>query len=149
MTKRQRDYKKALLKAVHTSKMYKDVYANDRELYEEMLKNFFGVNSSKDLSIDELKRLIKFLNHKEQNIQKEYITPNQKGYIAVMWSKKSLFKDEKSLLKFAKRILKKEVKDIAEITKREAMKLIVAINNLALYKSANNTNFKAKKDVLP
>ena len=148
MTRKQREYKKALIRAVHTSKMYKEIYSCDRELYEEMLNNYFGVKSSKELNIDELNRLVKFLNGKEM-IKKEYITPNQKSYIAVMWAKKSLFKTPESLLKFAKRILKKEVKEIEEITKREAMKLIAAINNLAAYKSANNTNFKAKKDVLP
>ena len=38
MTKKQINYKKALLKLVHVSKMYKEVYANDRELWEEFLK---------------------------------------------------------------------------------------------------------------
>ena len=51
MTKKQKNYKKALLKLVHISKMYKEVYANDRELWEEFLNNNYGVKSSKFLSV--------------------------------------------------------------------------------------------------
>ena len=148
MTKKQKFYKNSLLRAIHTSKLYTSVYAKDRVVYEEMLKNSFGVKSSKDLGIDELKRLVAFLDGRVHSIQKEYLTTNQKSYIVVMWAKKSLFKDEKSLLMFAKRILKREVKELEEITKREAMGLIAAINNLAPFKSANNKTYRTKSDVL-
>ncbi len=65
MTKKQRYFKAYLIKRVHTSKLYTDIYSKDRELYEDMLKNSFGVKSSKYLSIEELIRLVDFLNGKE------------------------------------------------------------------------------------
>ena len=144
MTKKQKIYKNSLLRSVHTSRTYLEVYSKDRELYEQMLKNSFGVKSSKDLSIDELKRLILFLNGKSNDLKKDLITTNQKSYILVMWDKKSFFKDEDSLLKFAKRILQREVNSIDEITKREAIKLIAAVKNLKPLKPANNPNFQGK-----
>jgi len=61
LTKKQESYKASLIKAVHTSKLYIDIYSKDRELYEDMLFNNFGVRSSKNLSIDELKKLVLFL----------------------------------------------------------------------------------------
>ncbi len=142
MTKKQKAYKNSLLRKVHTSRTYLEVYSKDRELYEQMLKNSFGVKSSKDLSIDELKRLVDFLDGKSNEIKKDLITTNQKSYILVMWGKKSLFKDENSLLKFAKRILQRDVNSIDKITKREAIKLIAAVKNLKPLAPANNPNFK-------
>ena len=58
MTKKQKAYKNALLRRVHTTKKYLEVYARDRELWETFLQNSYGVTSSKDLTIDELKNLI-------------------------------------------------------------------------------------------
>ncbi|WP_294962348.1 hypothetical protein [Sulfurimonas sp.] len=64
MTDKQKRYKVALIRSIHCSDMYKNVYADDRELYETMLENRFGVSSSKKLGIEELIALDSFVNNK-------------------------------------------------------------------------------------
>ncbi len=140
MTKKQRVYKNYLLKRVHTADRYLQVYAHDRELYEEMLKNLFGVKSAKDLSIDELQKLTAFLESGKRVANTP--TTNQINYIKLLWSKKAVYKDMFSLLKFIKRVTKKEIKELEELTKKEATYIIAALMRLTPIKVANNAEYR-------
>ena len=142
MTKKQKIYKNYLLKRVHTSKLYKEIYVHDRECYEQMLKNLFGVTSSKLLSIDELKKLVAYLEEGKE--PKNTPTSNQINYIKLLWEKKAIWKDMASLLKFVKRVTKKDVNKLSEITKKEATYVISALNKLQTQKSANNPEYKGE-----
>ncbi|MFX4241477.1 phage protein GemA/Gp16 family protein [Aliarcobacter butzleri] len=147
MTNKQRAYKQALIKQVHTSKLYIDVYSQDRELYEDMLQNNFGVKSSKDLSIDGLMELVKFLQGNPFTRSKKAIksfkaTTNQTDYILTLWQKNSLYKDVFSLFNFAKKIIKKEINSLDELNKNEARTLINAVLNIKPVQAVNNINYK-------
>lgn len=153
MTQKQKNYIKFLIKSIHSSEMYKNVYAHDRELYETMLENRFGAKSSKDMSIEELIALDNFVN-KRDGLQvtpkKVYSTKNQISYIKTLWVTNSREKTIESLLQLASKILKKPVKDLDKISKKEAGQLIASIKDITppvKVKSANNPNFRPlKKD---
>ena len=143
MTKKQKAYKMALIKAVHTSVLYQTIYQNDRDLYVEMLKNNFGVDSSKKLDIDSLKKLVDFLNHKTSS-PKVFASKQQVDYMKALWVEKSIQKDGFSLLKFIKRITSKDFNKVEELSKQEATKVIIAIQKIKPLESANNLNYKGK-----
>lgn len=130
MTKKQQNYKKALLKLVHTSKMYKEVYANDRELWEEFLKRNYGVKSSKYLSISELEGLVDYLNYKTKKIKVEPATMNQIKYMTHLWDKKGKVKGVFGLLKFIRERMKFDVFKLKDLTKEQATKIIIALTKL-------------------
>jgi hypothetical protein len=129
MTKKQKEYKKVLLKLVHTSKMYKEVYSEDRELWEEFLKRNFGVKSSKDLSINELVRLVDYLNYKTSEL-KEKATINQIKYMCYLWDKKGKIKGVFGLIKFIRERMRFRVLKLKDLTKEEATKIIIALEKL-------------------
>ena len=130
MTKKQKSYKKALLKLVHVSKMYKEVYANDRELWEEFLKRNYGVKSSKELSISELEGLVDYLNYKTIKIRVEPATINQIRYITHLWDKKGKIKGVFGLLRFIRERMGYDVLKLKDLTKEQATKVIIALTKL-------------------
>jgi len=132
MTKKQRNYKQALIKAVHTSLMYKGIFAHNRDMYEDFLENHFGVKSSKDLSIGELKKLVDYLNHKSDKIETDRASDNQIAYLVSVWMDKSSEKTYDSLIAFSEKILKKKVKNLEQLSKKEASKMIAVVNNLRI-----------------
>jgi len=140
MTKKQRAYKQALIRSIHTSPLWRSVYSNDRELYEEMLFNTFGVKSSKELSIDELKSLDDFMHQRKKEVAPKgvYATKQQIAFIQTLWFERSTFKFGFSLLRFASRVFKRDVSDITKITKKEAKQLISAIKALKPLVPVNN-----------
>lgn len=144
MTKKQIAYKKSLLKMVHVSHTYRVFFANNREGWEEFLTKRFGVKSSKDLSIDELKSLVDYLNNVSDKLEVKKITKNQINFLLNLWAQRSELKSRESLVAFAKRIVKREFKELESLSFREANKLIAAIKALApkRAKSANNPHWE-------
>jgi len=130
MTKKQQNYKKALLRLVHTSKMYKEVYANDRELWEEFLKRTYGVKSSKHLSISELESLVDYLNYRTKKIKVEPATNNQIRYMSHLWEKKGKIKGVFGLLKFVRKRMGFDVFKLKDLSKEQATKVIIALTKL-------------------
>ena len=145
MTDKQKRYKASLIRSIHCSAMYKNVYAPDRDLYEAMLSNRFNVKSSKDMSIEELLQLHSFMNKKDGlrlAPKKVYASQNQTNYIITVWRKNSRDKSLESLLKLATKILKKPISDLSKITKKEGSSLIAVVNNIKPLSVANNTDYK-------
>ena len=145
MTDKQKRYKASLIRSIHCSAMYKNVYAPDRDLYEAMLSNRFNVKSSKDMSIEELLQLDSFMNKKDGlrlAPKKVYASQNQINYIITVWAKNSRDKSLESLLKLATKILKKPINDLSKITKKEGSSLIAVVNNIKPLSVANNTDYK-------
>ena len=145
MTDKQKRYKASLIRSIHCSAMYKNVYAPDRDLYEAMLSNRFNVKSSKDMSIQELLQLDSFMNKKDGlrlAPKKVYASQNQTNYIITVWRKNSRDKSLESLLKLATKILKKPISDLSKITKKEGSSLIAVVNNIKPLSVANNTDYK-------
>ena len=144
MTKKQVGYKIALIKQIHCSPAWRDVYRDHRGLYEHMLMAHFEVKSSKDLSIDELKSLLEFMNGKSA-IKKVLATNNQLAYIVTLWQKNSMYKDMFSLLKFIKNKFGLDVKELKDISKRDVTKVIGAVKNIKPLKHSNNINYMGPK----
>lgn len=149
MTIKQKNYKAALIKSIHSSDMYKNIYADDRELYETMLENRFKVKSSKDMGIDELIALDNFMNKRDglrTTPKKVYATQNQVNYIKTLWVANSRTKTIESLLELVSKILKRKVTDLDMISKKEASQIIASVKDIkppVKVQSANNANFKA------
>jgi len=132
MTQKQKIYKASLIKAVHTSKLYIDIYSKDRELYEDMLFNNFGVKSSKDLGIEELKKLVLFLTGASVQTLKIKATKNQIAFILTLWREKSRLKDEKSLLNLIKSRFKISLNTIYELEKKDFKKVVAVLKNMTI-----------------
>lgn len=81
------EYKALLIKRVHCCDKYKEIYRDDRLSWEDMLRENYGVASSKSLSIDDLKDLLAFLEGKtcrSTNIETKVcgaVTAKQWSYI--------------------------------------------------------------------
>ncbi len=140
MTKKQIAYKKALLRRIHTAPLYKKHFSEDRALWEEFLQRYFKVRSSKDLDIASLVRLAEYLEGKASSPVAP-ASAQQIDYIVYLWQERATFKDMHSLLKLAQRVLKRDVKDMYSISKKEASALIAAIKNIRRRKPANNADY--------
>jgi len=135
VTKKQESYKASLIKAVHTSQTYIDIYSKDRELYADMLFNNFGVRSSKNLSIDELKKLVLFLNSTgflKYDFLKTTISKNQCAFLTVLWKQKSRTKDEKSLLNLIKSRFKISLNSVYDLEKKDFKKIVAVLKNISI-----------------
>ncbi len=148
MTQKQKIYKNALLRQLHVSSRYINLYKSEDDLYREFLFENFGVKSSKDLDIEALKNLVAYMNFKAPLVKAKKsfaATTNQTDYILTLWEKNSLKKDVYSLFAFAKKIIKKDLVTLDELSKNEAKTLINAVGNIKPPKVVNNTNYKGSK----
>lgn len=132
MTQKQRVYKQALIKQVHISKLYVDVYSKDRELYEDMLINNFGVKSSKDLDIEQLIKLVKFLDGQTFVSLKTTATKNQIAFLLTLWKQKARNKDEKSLLNLIYMRFKISLNSIYDLEKKDFKKVVAVLQNMKI-----------------
>jgi len=134
MTAKQKQFKRQLIMKVHTSKLYQEVYRHDRELYEEMLKNHFGKQSSKELDIDQLVALVDFLNGKKEQlprmIKKDAASFSQVRMIKELWDKVARDKSDDALRAFMHRITKNLYLHTDKIGKKDAQKVIVALKKM-------------------
>jgi len=134
MTVLQKSLKSSLIKQVHISILYQQIYKHDRDMYEDLLLNHFGVSSSKELDIDQLMELVKFLNKKSDSLKvmmrKSDATPSQIRFIKDRWQKVAREKSEDALRAFIKRITKKSYLHIDSICKKDAQKIIIALKNM-------------------
>ena len=134
MTHSQKEYIKRLIQKIQTAKI--NVFVDDEHRREFMLSRF-GVDSTKKLSIDELKLLLDFCNRKINDIpilhqieDKELITQSQIEKIRVIWKEKARDKSEEALLKFVKRVSKYELKRLEDLLKGKATKVIIALEKM-------------------
>lgn len=130
MTNKQLQYKKMLIMQVHRTKLWFDVYSHDRELYEDMLFNNFKVRTSKDLSIDSLKKLVKFLGGSSFVSLKTTITDNQAKFLLTLWKQKARLKDEANLLKLIYNRFKISLNSIYDLEKKDFKKVIAVLQNM-------------------
>lgn len=143
MTQRQRAYKQALIKQVHISSLYMDVYRHDRELYEQMLQNSFGKTSSKDLSIEELISLVDFLKGNIKEI-KTSASNNQIAFLKNEWKRVSMLKDTYSLKAFLNKNFGWGIDALEELSAAQFKKAIGAVKNIKPLTYANNVNYKGR-----
>lgn len=141
MTKKQRAYQISLLRQLHLSKRYIELYKNDQILYRHFLETNLGVTSSKMLSIDVLKELVDYFNFKQDEIPQNRASNQQIAYIKHLWKSHSISKNESSLLNFIKRTTKKTLVRIHQLTPDDAKKVIAGIKQLSPPRYLNNINY--------
>lgn len=143
MSIKQELYKKDLIKIIHILKNKK---ALDDEMYKDILSQRYGVTSSKNLSIDELKDFALVLGYKGYESKKAKFnrevdfhckttkrgtsTTKQIATILKMWQEKARDKSITALIKFSIKIVKYAPLKLGILSKQEAQKLILALNNL-------------------
>jgi len=130
MTAKQKAYHKALVQSVHISKKYRAFYKDDREAYEQMLYNAFGKRSSKDLSVDQLTKLVEWLNGRTDTLptyKPDTISESQVELLRDLWRRYAKNKDDTALLGFVKRVGKKAYMRVELIDKQSATKVITAL----------------------
>lgn len=142
MTKAQRGYQIRLLQRLHLSKRYINIYKDDRMSYKHFLKTNLGVESSKELSIDVLIKLVDYMEMKIDEVPTNFASSQQVAFIKHLWSINATNKDNKSLLSFAKRTVNPMLKAIEHITPIEATHIIAGIKKLKPKYYANNQNYR-------
>jgi len=126
MTPAQKQYKTQLIQKIHINKY--NVF-RDNDARREFMISRFGVSSTKELSIDQLKLLLDFCLNKVSDVPIDRLTSAQYNKIVNTWRARARYKDYRSLNTFVARICKREIV-LHEITKKEATKVIVAIERL-------------------
>lgn len=146
MTNAQEIYRKQLLARIHTNPQYKIIKQNDA--WQDWLNLRFGVESSKELSIKELNKILDILNNKcsdELNFKpdrvgrniiiKDKISAKQSTKIQALadkleWSNITLFR-------FCAKQTGKYIISILALNKSEATKVITGLNAVLKDKAKN------------
>jgi hypothetical protein len=122
------ELKKELIKICHTLKNKK--FSDDMCRKDYLMANY-GVSSTKDMSVDELREFATFLGYVgNHSIKIEKATQRQVSMIETLWEKKARDTSKLALRNFIKRVVGKRPLYIASLTKKEATKVITGINRL-------------------
>ena len=132
MTKKQEAFKKSLIKQVHLSKRYQNYYKEEQEEYRELLKNHFGVSSSKDLNIKQLIALVEYFNYDIPELpiirdRSKDATKRQIALLRHLWKSYARDKSDRALLYFIKRVAGTLYISLDVISKGDIAKAIVAL----------------------
>ena len=124
-----------LLKSVKATETFKSTYAKDESLLKAMLENRFNKQSLDELSDYQLEELGKYLKKLDSYGigKKELATKNQISYIAALWAgtcKTREDNNEKSILAHIKKMLKRDVKSLEALSKKEADVIIGGLKTL-------------------
>lgn len=137
LTKKQQILRKRLLTRIHVTHQCKHLKSIDA--WEDFLFHRFEVTSCKNLSINELMKLVdeltqgvSFVKHKPDFearalVQSDKATKKQLNCIRALWNKKSKTKDDVSLLKFCKKVIKKQYLHLYNLSGEEATKIIYVL----------------------
>ena len=87
LTPKQRSYQISLLRALHLSPRYKNLYKDDPIAYRAFLSKQLGVRSSKELSINVLKELVAYFEFKQDEPPTNKASDQQVAFIRHLWSK--------------------------------------------------------------
>lgn len=136
MTPKQKNFHKSLVRAIHLSKRYKDYYKENKYEYVELLQEYFGVTSSKELSIDQLISFVDFMNFKRKSLTKyesradEPCTHAQLSTMRGLWGDFARIKTDEKLLVFINRNRRTEYKEIHLVSKFDAQKIIPILKTM-------------------
>lgn len=142
MTFKQDTYRKSLLRAIHQNYTYAQLHVGGA--WEDWLFVRFGVISSKDLSIKELRHTIDVLNNKvedvlsltpdlagraimQQSTKDGGITLKQCAAIRSLWEQKARDKSDVAMLHFVKKSTGTLFISLECLKKSEATKVLIAL----------------------
>lgn len=130
MTSAQTNYRKKLIRDIHTSQRYQNYYAEEREEYEALLLDHFGHSSSAKLDITQLKQLHGYLRLGQPLPQCRKASPQQLYKMNELWAVKARTPTATALLAFATRICGRDPGALPELTVTEAQKVIIALEKM-------------------
>ncbi|PZT47246.1 hypothetical protein B6S12_10095 [Helicobacter valdiviensis] len=126
-----------LIKIIHILKSKNGLSEED---YRYALKERYNKESSKDLSIEELREFAVFLGYEEKYLKhkryykekanKGYATQKQINMINALWVKYSYKKSAWALREFINNIIKKRPLHLNSLNQEEANSIIQALKNL-------------------
>ncbi len=129
LTQKQQKYRKVLLCKIHCAPVYLELYKDDRPTWEAMLQRGFGKRSSASLRIDQLIKLLDFLNGKTHSLA-EHTSGNQVSYLRALWQQRARCPDDKNLLNFARKNTGLTLINLHALTRQQASGLIAAIKRM-------------------
>jgi hypothetical protein len=127
MTAAQEKYKKSLIQKIQVSKG--NVFADDEDRKAFMLSRF-GVDSTTKMTIDQLKLLCDFCNRKVSEIPVAKASEAQLYKLSKLWGEKARDKSFIAFLSFINKITSLKVETAKQLTKYEAQKVIIALENM-------------------
>jgi len=134
MTPKQKAFRKELIKQIHIAPKYTAYFKENEEDYRDKLEEHFGKRSAKDLTIEQLVALRKWLNHDlpELPVTKDRskdATKRQMTAIFGLWERYARDKSEKALRAFVTRITGNTYLHLEKMRKSDAQKVILALKN--------------------
>ena len=138
MTPKQEALKTHLIKVIHTLKGQCGL--DDEEVYRGVLQNAYGVNSSRDMEIDDLIDFAKKLGYVPPKKYKEKAIPRnatqkQLDTIVGLWEEVARDKSPLALRNFCDKIIKKRPLYLSSLEVKEAQKVILALLEMKRAKS--------------
>lgn len=133
MTPDQKKFHVSLIKQLHISRRYKEYYKDNKDEYIELLQVHFKVESSKELSIDQLIVFVDYMNFKRRELPtytNKICTKKQLETMKGLWQDFATLKTDEALLKFANRQAKKNYLHLHMISKSEAQKIIPVLKTM-------------------
>ena len=133
MTKKQELFHKSLVRAIHLSRRYKEYFKDERDEYLELLQEHFGVDSSTELSIEQLIVFVDYMNFKDVTLptfrakDNIHCTQAQLSMMRGLWKDRAREPTDENLLKFIYRQEKKRYLHLHMLSKIEAQKIIPAL----------------------
>lgn len=106
MTPKQKLLHASLIKALHISRRYQEYYRENKDEYIELLQEHFKVDSSKELSIDQLMTFVDYMNFKQVELptyKNRICTKAQLSTMRGLWNSFASSPTDEALLKFANR----------------------------------------------
>ena len=134
MTAKQKAYKKSLIQQVHVSPKYQEYYKENKEDYRAKLDEHFGESSSKDLNIEQLLVLVKWLNYDLPDLpiikdRSKDATEAQIRLIYALWETYARDTSETALRAFIAKITKNTYLHLDRLSKADATKCILALKS--------------------
>ena len=132
MTAKQEAYKKSLIQQVHVSDKYSTYYGGNISDYRDKLETHFGERSSKELNIEQLLVLVKWLNYDIPDLpiikdRSKEATERQMTLIRTLWSTYANDTSDTALRGFINKITKKTYLHLDKLSKKDAALCIVAL----------------------
>lgn len=127
MTNKQTTYRKSLIQKIQ---MVKHNVFTDDEMRKEFMLSRFGVDSTTKMSIDELKLLLDFCNRNVSDIPIAKATEAQLYKLSKLWGLKARDKSFTAFLNFINKITSSKLETAKQLTKHEATKVIIALENM-------------------
>ena len=134
MTAKQKRLKQSLIKQVHTSKKWQSYYKENEEDYRDKLEAHFGKRSSKEMNIEQLIALVKWLNYDLPELpvikdRSSEATQRQITAIHGLWQRYARDKSDKALRSFVAKITGNTYLHLDKLAKKDAQKVILALKN--------------------